>query len=85
MNTRKVQEVLNNHQEVVAEAIQTILRREGAKMPYEVLKKLTRGRKVTRKDFNKFINKLKVSNKVKVELKRITPENYIGLAERLSK
>jgi adenylosuccinate lyase len=85
VNETKVKEVLNNHVEIIAEAIQTILRREGEEFPYEKLKALTRGKKVTKVDFNIFINDLKVSPQVKKELKKITPENYTGLASKLAK
>jgi adenylosuccinate lyase len=65
---------------VVAEAIQTVLRREGYPQPYETLKALTRTNKhLTQKEMHKFINGLKVSTKVKAELKRITPHNYTGV------
>ena len=84
INEFEVRAVLREHPEVIAEAIQTILRREGVNMPYETLKTLTRGRKVTSKDLQKFIDKLQVSNKIKQELKKISPENYTGLAPKLS-
>jgi len=84
VNENKVREVLKDHPEVIAEAIQTILRREGVEMPYEKLKELTRGKKVTLSDIHQFIKTLKVSDKVKKELLKITPENYIGLASRLA-
>ena len=84
VNKERALEDLNNHPEVIAEAIQTILRREGAKMPYEELKALTRGKKVALEDFRKFIDGLKVSEKVKKELRKITPQNYIGLASKLT-
>lgn len=85
VNEDKVREDLRAHSEVIAEAIQTILRREGAAMPYEELKKLTRGKQVTMEDFAKFIDGLAVSDAVKQELKAITPENYTGSAEKLAK
>jgi adenylosuccinate lyase len=84
VNEEKVREELRNHPEVIAEAIQTILRREGTAMPYEELKKLTRGKAVTMDDFAAFIDGLRVSDAVKQELKTITPENYVGLAEKLA-
>ena len=84
VNKKHVLEDLNNHPEVITEAIQTILRREGVGMPYEKLKELTRGKKVTLDDIHKFINTLKVSDKVKKELLKITPENYTGLASKLA-
>ena len=68
--------------EVIAEAIQTVLRREGVALPYEKLKALTRGKKVTLADFHKFIDELDIHQKIKNELKKITPQNYIGLASK---
>ena len=77
-------EDLNNHPEVITEAIQTILRREGVEMPYEKLKDLTRGKNISLADIHKFIDNLEISDKVKKELKKITPENYTGLASKLA-
>jgi adenylosuccinate lyase len=54
-------------------------------MPYEELKKMTRGKEVTMEDFAKLIDGLAVSETVKQELKAIAPENYTGLAEKLAK
>jgi adenylosuccinate lyase len=84
VNKEKTLADLNSHPEVVAEAIQTILRREGVKMPYEQLKELTRGKHITLADIHKFIDGLQVSDKVKKELKSFTPENYTGLATKLA-
>ena|SRR3989344_2278915 len=84
VNEKKVLEVLNSHFEIIAEAIQTILRREGQEFPYEKLKALTRGRVVSKEDFSLFINNLHVSDKVKKELRKITPQNYTGLASKLA-
>ena len=84
VNENKVREVLNNHPEIIAEAIQTILRRENYLIPYEALKELTRGKKVTLNDFSIFIDSLKISTKVKSELKKFTPLNYIGLASKIA-
>ncbi|MBI4085969.1 MAG: adenylosuccinate lyase [Candidatus Liptonbacteria bacterium] len=83
-NKEKVLEDLNLHPEVIAEAIQTVLRREGVAMPYEKLKVLTRGKTVTIEDMRAFINGLDVSAQVKEELLKITPESYVGLAEKLA-
>ncbi len=85
VNKNKIREELNRHPEILAEAIQTILRREGVKMPYEQLKELTRGKQITLADLHKFIDELDVSDKVKKELKRIRSENYTGLASKLAK
>ena len=84
VNEKKILEDLNNHPKVITEAIQTILRRESVTMPYEKLKELTRGKEVTLTDIHKFINALDVEDKVKKELLKITPENYIGLAAKLA-
>lgn len=79
----KVKSELNRHPEVIAEAIQTILRREGVPMPYERLKELTRGAEITLDSIRAFIETLDVKPEVRQELMQITPENYIGIANRL--
>ncbi len=84
VNRENIEGDLNNHPEVITEAIQTILRREGEKMPYEKLKELSRGKVVTLADIQKFINDLPVSDKIKKELLKITPANYTGLASELA-
>lgn len=79
VNEVRIQEDLKNNWIVIAEAIQTILRREGVDKPYELLKDLTRNNtKVDENVFNEFIIKLDISEKVKKELKDITPFNYTG-------
>ena len=83
VNEQKVIEALEEHPEVISEAIQTVLRREGAEMPYERLKELTRGRKVTLEDFKTFIDGLDIPDKLKEELRQITPTNYTGIASLL--
>ena len=83
VDEQKVIEELENHPEVISEAIQTVLRREGIEMPYERLKELTRGKNVVMEDFKKFIDELSVSDKVKWELRQITPTNYTGIARLL--
>jgi adenylosuccinate lyase len=72
------------HPEVLAEAIQTILRRAGFPEPYEALKRLTRGRTLEQADLERFIETLNVDDAVKAELRALTPEGYIGLARRLA-
>lgn len=82
VNRSKIQEDLDTHWIVLAEAIQTVLRREGYQQPYEKLKDLTRGKTVVTQDnLIDFINKLDINEEVKMELKSITPNNYIGYAE----
>ena len=79
VNERGINEDLKKNWIVIAEAIQTILRREGVDKPYELLKDLTRNNtKVDENVFNEFILKLDISEKVKKELKDITPFNYTG-------
>jgi len=80
LNEAKLKDDLENNWAVVAEAIQTILRRENYPNPYEALKDLTRGKTgITKNDIQEFINNLKVSNDIKKELKVITPHNYTGV------
>ena len=84
VNKEKALEDLRAHPEVITEAIQTILRREGVKMPYEKLKELTRGKQITLSSIHEFINTLEVNKKIKKELLKITPQNYTGLASKLA-
>ena len=80
LHEEKLQEDLNNTWAVVAEAIQTILRREAYPHPYEALKALTRTNKhMTEETIHEFIQGLNVSDSVKVELMAITPSNYTGI------
>ncbi len=84
LNKDKLQHDLEQNWAVVAEAIQTVLRRENYEQPYEALKALTRGKAgITKADMHKFIDGLKVSAKVKKELKAITPHNYTGVKFKL--
>jgi adenylosuccinate lyase len=80
LNPTAINRDLENNWAVVAEGIQTILRREGYTNPYEALKALTRTNEaITKKTIEKFIDKLKVSASVKAELKKITPQTYTGI------
>ncbi len=80
LNEKAIHNDLEENWAVCAEAIQTILRREGYPKPYEALKDLTRtNAKINRKHLHAFIDKLKVNVKIKTELKKITPHNYTGL------
>lgn len=80
LNEQKLTDDLENNWPVVAEAIQTILRRENYPNPYEALKDLTRGNnKIDKKAMHDFINTLDVGAAVKKELKAITPQNYTGI------
>lgn len=80
LNDEKFAEDLEKNWAVVAEAIQTILRREGYPNPYEALKDLTRTNSVINKEsIHAFIETLNVSDAIKAELKQITPSNYLGI------
>ncbi len=79
LNKEAIDRDLENNWAVVAEALQTILRREGYKNPYETLKDLTRkNEKISKESISKFIKSLSVSDKVKKEMLAITPFNYTG-------
>ena len=69
-------QALEAHPEVLAEAIQTILRRDGLAMPYEKLKELTRGKTVTQEDITVFIDSLEINDKIKQELHKLRATNY---------
>jgi adenylosuccinate lyase len=80
LNEEKLQADLDNTWAVVAEAIQTILRREAYPNPYETLKALTRtNEKLTGEKIRNFIETLEVSEDVKEELRAITPSTYTGI------
>ena len=80
LNEQAIKADLENNWPVVAEAIQTILRRENYPNPYEALKDLTRGKqKIDKIAIHQFINSLKISPALKKELKAITPSNYTGV------
>ena len=80
VNEDKINLELGNNWVVIAEAIQTVLRRENYPKPYEALKDLTRtNKKIDKKHIHNFIDNLSVSDSVKKELKDITPENFTGI------
>ena len=80
VNESKIKEDLNDNWAVVAEAIQTVLRRINYPKPYEALKELTRkNTKIDKNSIKKFIDSLDISVEIKSELKNITPENFTGI------
>jgi len=80
VNKPAIEKDLDENWAVIAEAIQTILRREGYPKPYETLKELTRtGEKITKESIHRFIDGLQLNDDIKKELKNITPFNYTGL------
>ena len=85
VNEEKLRDELNNTPEVLAEAVQTILRKNGFENAYEVLKGLTRGKNTTIETIREFIESIEIDKKDKEILLKLTPEYYIGLAEYLAK
>lgn len=80
VNEQRIHEDLENNWVVIAEALQTILRRENYPKPYEALKTLTRGNTgINRQTIHRFIEGLNVPERVKKEMKKITPHNYTGV------
>ena len=83
INKNKMATELNDHWEVLAEAVQTILRKKGKPEAYEQLKELTRGEKNDKKSMGEFIQKLKVSDEDKKALMALSPESYTGVASKV--
>ena len=83
INKKKLDEEFDGHFEVLAEAVQTILRKAGHKKPYEALKQFTRGQKITKEFLRAFIEKLDMPYEEKQKLLQLTPSAYIGLADIL--
>jgi len=84
LNQEKLSQDLANHWEVLSEAIQTVMRRYGVDTPYEKLKALTRGQDLDRKKLHAFIDAQILPDPVKIQLKLLRPDLYIGYAERLA-
>ncbi|MCU4740886.1 adenylosuccinate lyase [Natronoglomus mannanivorans] len=82
-NEQVMRDELNATPEIIGEAVQTILRREGRDDAYEQVKKLTRGRRVALEDFRELFDELDVSDETRAELRSLTPETYIGVASEL--
>jgi adenylosuccinate lyase len=85
INHEHLRAELRSHPEVLAEAVQTILRRAGYAQPYEALKELTRGRMLTMDDLHAFVDTLDVHADVKGEIRALSPETYTGLAAKLAR
>jgi len=84
-NQVNIAQDLNNHWEVLAEAIQTVMRRYGLPEPYEQLKSLTRGQTITQENLQAFIKQLQLPEAVKSRLLALTPESYTGNAADMAK
>jgi adenylosuccinate lyase len=78
-----MREELEAHPELIGEAVQTILRREGDTEAYERVKELTRGREVTLEDFRDLFDELDVEESVREELRALSPTTYVGLGDEL--
>lgn len=85
VNHRALESDLDNNWEVLAEPVQTVMRRYGVPEPYEKLKALTRGQRISRQSMQEFIDTLEIPEEEKTRLKKLTPGNYIGIATRLAK
>ena len=85
VNEEKLNEELKNTPEVLAEAVQTILRKNNYENAYETLKSLTRGKNISLNDIKEFVKNLEINEDDKEKLLELTPEKYIGLAEKLAK
>lgn len=86
INTEFLDQELSNHYELLAEPVQTVMRKYDIENPYEKLKELTRGRTVTKEDFTAFIDSIKgLPEDEKRRLRELTPQKYIGYAEKLAK
>ena len=83
VNAEKISDVLANTPEVMAEAYQNLLRMSGVDKPYERLKEITRGKKVSIEDFHNLARNLDVSDEVKARLLAATPSNYTGLSGKI--
>ena len=81
LNQQRLSEDLNNSWEVLAEPIQTVMRRYGIDRPYEKLKELTRGQAIGRETIQQFVDGLELPEKVRQVLKKLSPESYTGNAE----
>merc|ERR1712166_1399787 len=84
-NEEKLLADLDQNWEVLAEPIQTVMRRYDIEQPYEKLKELTRGKRVDKQGMQEFVQSLEVPDHVKAELLKLTPHNYIGLAAELAR
>ena len=84
-NKIKAKEELENNWQILAEALQIIMKLEGLDNAYEIIKAKTRGLSLTQKSYTALVETLEVSDQAKAKLKALTPLNYIGIAEKLAK
>ena len=84
VNEEKLRNELQNTAEVLSEAVQTILRKNGYENAYETLKEMTRGKDISLEYILNFVRELKIDEKDKERLLKLTPEKYIGLAGKIA-
>jgi adenylosuccinate lyase len=85
VNPARMAEDLDATWEVLAEPVQTVMRRYGIENPYEQLKELTRGKGISREALQAFVQGLAIPQQAKEQLLAMTPANYLGIAERLAR
>lgn len=85
INVEAIEADLNANWEVLAEPVQTVMRRYGIEKPYEKLKEITRGQRIIPEQMQAFIENLEIPAEAKADLLKLTPRNYIGYAEKLAK
>lgn len=83
VNKTLIKRELDEHWELLGEALQTVMRRYGIEQPYEKLKALTRGKTLTAESYAAFVNEQALPDEVKKDLLNLTPSSYVGLAEKL--
>lgn len=84
VNAANLLNELDANWELLAEPVQTVMRKYGIEKPYEKLKELTRGKRITAKDLHQFIDTLALPDDVRLQLKQLTPANYIGAAVQIT-
>jgi adenylosuccinate lyase len=83
INPQALEEDLNNSWEILAEPIQTIMRRHGIEEPYEKLKEFTRGQSMKQENIEEILEKLNLPESARLQIRALTPANYVGLATKL--
>lgn len=84
VNKEVIEEELDNHWELLAEPLQTVMRYHGLSSPYELLKELTRGKKFSREEYLNLIDNINLPEDVKRNLKILKPSSYLGNARKMA-